>query len=135
MVVRTEGVRWGVLSASPFCVAGEGGQSVIRPRAGYGAPPSVFFVSAALGPRSGTILITGGTGGLGALLARHLVEQGARRLLLISRSGLKGQGARELKGSLEDLGAKVKVAACDVADGAQLKRVIAQIPRRIRSAR
>ncbi len=77
----------------------------------------------------GTILITGGTGGLGALLARHLVEQGARRLLLISRSGLKGQGARELKGSLEDLGAKVKVAACDVADGAQLKRVIAQIPK------
>ncbi len=77
----------------------------------------------------GTILITGGTGGLGALLARHLVEQGARRLLLISRSGLKAQGARELKGSLEELGAKVKVAACDVADGAQLKRVIAQIPK------
>ncbi len=69
----------------------------------------------------GTILITGGTGGLGALLARHLVEQGARRLLLISRSGLKAQGAKELKGSLEDLGAKVKVAACDVAQGAQLK--------------
>ena len=45
----------------------------------------------------GTILITGGTGGLGALLARHLVEHGARRLLLISRSGLKAQGARELK--------------------------------------
>ena len=77
----------------------------------------------------GTILITGGTGGLGALLARHLVEQGARRLLLISRSGLKAQGARELKGSLEELGAKVKVAACDVAQGAQLKRVIAQIPK------
>ena len=77
----------------------------------------------------GTILITGGTGGLGALLAHHLVEQGARRLLLISRSGLRAQGARELKGSLEELGAKVKVAACDVADGAQLKRVIAQIPK------
>ncbi len=76
-----------------------------------------------------TILITGGTGGLGALLARHLVERGARRLLLISRSGLKAQGAKELKGSLEELGAKVKVAACDVADGAQLKRVIAQIPK------
>ena len=77
----------------------------------------------------GTILITGGTGGLGALLARHLVEHGARRLLLISRSGLKAQGARELKASLEELGAKVKVAACDVAQGAQLKRVIAQIPK------
>ena len=77
----------------------------------------------------GTILITGGTGGLGALLARHLVEHGARRLLLISRSGLKAQGARELKGSLEELGAKVKVAACDVAERAQLKRVIAQIPK------
>jgi NADP-dependent 3-hydroxy acid dehydrogenase YdfG/acyl carrier protein len=77
----------------------------------------------------GTILITGGTGGLGALLARHLVEQGARRLLLVSRSGLKAQGARELKGSLEELGAKVRVAACDVADGAQLEGVIARIPK------
>jgi polyketide synthase 12 len=77
----------------------------------------------------GTILITGGTGGLGALLARHLVEQGARRLLLISRSGLKAHGARELKGALEELGAKVKVAACDVAQAAQLERVIAQIPK------
>ena len=77
----------------------------------------------------GTILITGGTGGLGALLARHLVERGARRLLLISRSGLRAEGARELKASLQELGAKVKVAACDVADGAQLERVIAQIPK------
>jgi acyl transferase domain-containing protein/acyl carrier protein len=77
----------------------------------------------------GTILITGGTGGLGALLARHLVERGARRLLLISRSGLEAEGARELKGSLEELGAEVKVAACDVAQGEQLKGVIAQIPK------
>ena len=73
--------------------------------------------------------------GWGALLARHLVEQGARRLLLISRSGLKAQGARELKSSLEELGAKVKVAACDVAEGAQLERVIGQIPKGIPSAR
>ncbi|MGW0565641.1 type I polyketide synthase, partial [Streptomyces sp. NPDC003016] len=47
--------------------------------------------------RDGTVLITGGTGGLGAVLARHLVtERGVRRLLLLSRRGLGADGARAL---------------------------------------
>ena len=45
----------------------------------------------------GTVLITGGTGGLGALVAGHLVERGARDLLLASRSGMAAAGAGELK--------------------------------------
>ncbi|MER6032286.1 polyketide synthase dehydratase domain-containing protein, partial [Streptomyces sp. NPDC001851] len=45
----------------------------------------------------GTVLITGGTGGLGAVLARHLVTgHGARRLLLLSRRGEQAPGAAEL---------------------------------------
>jgi acyl transferase domain-containing protein/NADPH:quinone reductase-like Zn-dependent oxidoreductase/thioesterase domain-containing protein len=65
----------------------------------------------------GTVLITGGTGGLGALLARHLVaERGVKQLLLTSRRGLKAPDAAELRGELEQLGARVSIEACDVAD-------------------
>ncbi|HEX8005255.1 MAG TPA: SDR family NAD(P)-dependent oxidoreductase, partial [Trebonia sp.] len=65
----------------------------------------------------GTVLITGGTGGLGALFARHLVaEHDVRHLLLVSRRGLEAAGARELERELAAQGAHVTVAACDMAD-------------------
>ena len=42
----------------------------------------------------GTVLVTGGTGGLGALVARHLVERhGVRSLLLVSRRGAQAPTA------------------------------------------
>ncbi|MPY63938.1 SDR family NAD(P)-dependent oxidoreductase, partial [Streptomyces spongiae] len=65
----------------------------------------------------GTVLITGGTGGLGAEVARHLVTvHGVRDLLLVSRRGCEAPGAAELRAELEGLGARVSVRACDVAD-------------------
>ncbi|NEW42937.1 SDR family NAD(P)-dependent oxidoreductase [Nocardia cyriacigeorgica] len=77
---------------------------------------------------SGTVLITGGTGGLGALTARHLVTtHGVRRLLLVSRRGPNAEGARELAAELEDMGAHVRVAACDVADRDALSRLLRTI--------
>jgi len=77
----------------------------------------------------GTVLITGGTGGLGALLARHLVTaHGARSLLLLSRSGPRAEGASELQAELEELGAQVRIVACDAAEKAQLERVLDEIP-------
>ena len=76
-----------------------------------------------------TILITGATGGLGALFARHLVDaHGARHLLLVSRSGPEAEGAAELQADLEALGAEVRIAACDVSDRAQLEQLLATIP-------
>src|SRR5207247_5123269 len=61
----------------------------------------------------GTVLITGGTGGLGALLARHLAERdGARHLLLVSRRGIEAPGAGGLMRELPDLGCAGEVAAC-----------------------
>ncbi|HEY8810315.1 MAG TPA: type I polyketide synthase, partial [Solirubrobacterales bacterium] len=76
-----------------------------------------------------TILITGATGGLGALIARHLVEEhGARRLLLVSRSGPAAKGAGELETQLTELGAEVTIAACDVSDREALGTLIDSIP-------
>ncbi len=79
--------------------------------------------------QGGTVLVTGGTGALGALLARHLVEvHGVRRLLLVSRRGLGAEGAVELRGELEALGASVTVAACDVCDREELEALLGSIP-------
>ncbi|HEV2783516.1 MAG TPA: SDR family NAD(P)-dependent oxidoreductase [Actinophytocola sp.] len=65
----------------------------------------------------GTVLVTGATGTLGALLARHLVTRhGVRHLLLTSRRGPAADGATELRDELTELGAEVTIAACDVAD-------------------
>ncbi|MFE5793565.1 acyltransferase domain-containing protein [Streptomyces sp. NPDC056503] len=65
----------------------------------------------------GQVLVSGGTGALGALVARHLVRvHGVRELLLVSRSGPAAPGADVLVGELEGLGARVEVVACDLAD-------------------
>ncbi|HWX43943.1 MAG TPA: amino acid adenylation domain-containing protein [Solirubrobacteraceae bacterium] len=77
----------------------------------------------------GTVLVTGGTGGLGGLLARHLVvEHGVRHLLLVSRGGPQAQGAGELAQELADLGAEAVTATCDVADREQLRVLLEGIP-------
>ncbi|HEV8560212.1 MAG TPA: SDR family NAD(P)-dependent oxidoreductase [Actinophytocola sp.] len=74
---------------------------------------------------AGTVLITGGAGGLGSRVARHLmVEHGIRHLVLTSRSGV----GTELATELEALGANVILAACDVADRAALAGLLAAIP-------
>ncbi|RNG39453.1 KR domain-containing protein, partial [Streptomyces botrytidirepellens] len=60
----------------------------------------------------GTVLVTGGTGGLGAVVARHLVTvHGVRDLLLLSRRGVGAPGAVELRDELAGLGARVRIAA------------------------
>ncbi|MCU1681129.1 MAG: 3-ketoacyl-ACP reductase, partial [Amycolatopsis sp.] len=62
----------------------------------------------------GAVLITGGTGGLGAVVAKYLVaERGVRHLVLTSRRGLDAPGAAEL---VAELDAQVDVVACDVSD-------------------
>ncbi|MER6256115.1 type I polyketide synthase [Streptomyces sp. NPDC001584] len=77
----------------------------------------------------GTVLITGGTGGLGRLVARHLVTaHGVRHLLLTGRRGPDAPGAGELVAELTALGASVTVAACDAADREALAALLAAVP-------
>ncbi|WP_037898492.1 SpnB-like Rossmann fold domain-containing protein, partial [Streptomyces sp. NRRL S-920] len=61
------------------------------------ARPALTEAAASPLDPSGTVLITGGTGALGSLVARHLVtEHGVRNLLLTSRRGLDAEGAPQL---------------------------------------
>ena len=77
----------------------------------------------------GTVLITGGTSGLGALLARHLVrERGTRRLVLTSRRGPAAPRTPALLAELVGAGAEVEVVACDVADRAAVAGLLAAVP-------
>ncbi|BCB79269.1 hypothetical protein Pflav_056790 [Phytohabitans flavus] len=71
----------------------------------------------------GLVLVTGGTGGLGADIARHLAGvRGVRRLLLVSRSG----HAPDLAAELTEVGAEVTVEACDVAERVQVEALLAR---------
>ena len=117
-----------------------GGEPQVAVRAGRLFAPRLSRADAADGrfaldpdglDPDGTVLITGGVGGLGGLIARHLAtEHGVRHLVLIGRRGGDSPGAAGLAAELEACGAHVTIAACDVADREQLRAVLTVIPAR-----
>ncbi len=79
----------------------------------------------------GTVLVTGGTGGVGSLVARHLVTaHGVRSLVLASRRGAAADGAGDLVAELREAGAEVRAVACDVTDPAAVADLLAGLPPR-----
>ncbi|WP_217193301.1 KR domain-containing protein, partial [Streptomyces buecherae] len=77
----------------------------------------------------GTVVITGGTGVLGSLVARHLVtHHGIRHLLLLSRRGPDAPGATQLQHQLTQLGATPTITTCDTSNPQQLATALATIP-------
>ncbi|ADU11358.1 Beta-ketoacyl synthase [Micromonospora sp. L5] len=91
------------------------------------ATPEPDAPAPALDP-DGTVLVTGGTGALGALVARHLVTRhGVRHLVLTNRRGPAAAGAADLLADLADLGATATVEACDAADPDALAALLDRI--------
>nr|WP_089157922.1 type I polyketide synthase [Micromonospora sp. NBS 11-29] len=127
--VDTDDVPWDALApmveVEPQLALRSGGTlapRLVRAEAGDGSVPSAPF-------GTGTVLITGGTGTLGAVVARHLVStHGVRRLLLVSRTGAASERGTEVAAELTALGAEVVLAACDTADRDALSRLLAAVP-------
>ncbi|MEU8180227.1 SDR family NAD(P)-dependent oxidoreductase, partial [Micromonospora sp. NPDC049047] len=75
----------------------------------------------------GPVLITGGTGTLAGIVARHLATAyGVRHLVLASRRGPAADTAAALVAELDDLDARVEVIACDVADADAVRDLVAR---------
>ncbi|TCO60870.1 type I polyketide synthase [Actinocrispum wychmicini] len=104
---------------STLATAVASGEPQVAVRAGKMYVPRLVKAASSTGEFSphGTVLVTGASGTLGTLVARHLAAQGVDHLVLLSRRGL----------AVDDLGVPVTAVACDAADRAALAEVLSQV--------
>ncbi|MBN0049330.1 SDR family NAD(P)-dependent oxidoreductase, partial [Streptomyces actuosus] len=133
--------RWGGLIDLPGVVDGRVVERVAVVLAGVGGEDQVAVrASGVFGRRlgrvpvgggeagwrpRGTVLITGGTGALGARVARWAAVEGAGHLVLVSRRGIEAPGAVGLREELVAAGVRVSVVACDVAERSAVEGLLA----------
>ncbi|MCX4390253.1 type I polyketide synthase [Micromonospora peucetia] len=122
-------------STSALAAAIASGEPQLAVRAGQVRTPRLGRVPAGVEPLpggidpDGTVLVTGGTGVLGRILARHLATtHGVRHLLLAGRRGAAAEGIGDLVTELAGTGTEVTVAACDAADPDALSALLAGVP-------
>ncbi|WP_329199402.1 MULTISPECIES: type I polyketide synthase [unclassified Streptomyces] len=101
-------------------------QVALRPEGTYGRRMTRPIRPDPAGPwhPRGTVLVTGGTGGLGAHVARMLAADGAEHIVLAGRRGPQAPGAAELAEELRTSGVRVSVEACDIADREAVRRLL-----------
>ncbi|MEU8502592.1 SDR family NAD(P)-dependent oxidoreductase, partial [Streptomyces lavendulae] len=75
----------------------------------------------------GTVLVTGGTGALGAHVARWLAAHGAEHLVLAGRRGAQAPGTQALLAELAALGVRATAVACDVSDRQSVSELLAAL--------
>ncbi|GAA2100698.1 hypothetical protein GCM10009801_73380 [Streptomyces albiaxialis] len=115
------GLDGGLLRAA---LSGPDDQVALRASGGFARrlvpAPGAGAVGDAEWAPSGTVLITGGLGGLTPHLARWLAEGGAERVVLLDPEGETAPGAKSLVDELADQGAELVVDGCDPADHADV---------------
>lgn len=84
-------------------------------------------VPEAMAVLGGTWLVSGGMGGFGLALARHLAERGVSFLVLASRRGMATPGSEELVREFADKGVALEIVACDMADKAAVQDLLARL--------
>jgi NAD(P)-dependent dehydrogenase (short-subunit alcohol dehydrogenase family)/acyl carrier protein len=78
-------------------------------------------------PADASYLISGGLGGFGLAVAKWLVDNGARHLVLLGRRGVTSDEARTAVAELEALGAQVAIEQADISQADQLAAVLARV--------
>ncbi|KAL4786915.1 hypothetical protein BJX76DRAFT_364738 [Aspergillus varians] len=65
-------------------------------------------------------LLVGGVGGIGCSIARWMADQGARNIIILSRSAGRSKQAAELIDELSHMGCRVEAVSCDVSSASDL---------------